>query len=693
MSDELPSALREDVEIDDEGLRRNYDVVISGTGLMQSILAAALARAGKSVMHCDAADFYGQLDAVWTFGYLDSIESYIEDEIGNVESGHADENDDEVINLRSGSSPRIQILSKGRKQSFPIQVGTLVTTRYGEAIVSSLPDELGIMEVELTKWKLADGSHPRMQFIVDSALDGSLEVALYEGCGVESFSSARCRTILRERSRSLALDATPRLIFADNLAVQSLLTSGVADYMEWKAVEGLFYPHTDTNKIERVPCNKSDVFTSKLLSPMDKRRLMKFLQLAMDYGTAQEAKAFEEEETEPESGVQSLNERHLNQGRSLSRPQNKTVATDDMEALEVRIRAGTSFTAYLKQDHRFSERMCDLIQYALALETGEKEASLQEGMTHLCSHMASLGRYGFTAFLVPLFGSGEIPQAFCRSAAVHGATYLLRRSPSHLRISKAERKVAGVFFEEHKELDSNEVTAAKEIACTHFVAPYTEASIESNQYEPSVYVVRRISVVRGKPICEGQQRHVVVFPPGMFDNEMPIQCLIVDEGVNVAPHVDGGCSVVHLTTSASRIPTSVEDSILARALDSVLNDAGREVEEIFHVSFYFEATLEVATHEQSIEGLHHVHQVVPQLTADPVFEQARQIFSKICPDTEFLTMTKAMTDAIEERVGDMKRDEDDEEVVLESAMGMLNTNVTQSEDIEKDVPPEETTVV
>lgn len=36
----------------------------------------------------------------------------------------------------------------------------------------------------------------------------------------------------------------------------------------------------------RVPCSKGDVFKSKLLSPIEKRRLMKFLQLISDYGMA-----------------------------------------------------------------------------------------------------------------------------------------------------------------------------------------------------------------------------------------------------------------------------------------------------------------------------------------------------------------------------------------------------------------------
>ena len=40
-----------------------------------------------------------------------------------------------------------------------------------------------------------------------------------------------------------------------------------------------------------------------------------------------------------------------------------------------------------------------------------------------------LGRYGpgTGAFLLPVYGGGELPQAFCRVAAVTGALYVLRQ--------------------------------------------------------------------------------------------------------------------------------------------------------------------------------------------------------------------------------------------------------------------------
>ena len=45
---------------DDAATRKEdeYDVIICGTDLIQSILSSALSRAGKKVLHCDGEYFY-----------------------------------------------------------------------------------------------------------------------------------------------------------------------------------------------------------------------------------------------------------------------------------------------------------------------------------------------------------------------------------------------------------------------------------------------------------------------------------------------------------------------------------------------------------------------------------------------------------------------------------------------------------
>ena len=58
--------------MEDEVLKGQFDAVVLGTGLVQSILAGALALHGKKVIHIDKNDFYGEYTSSHT---LDSFPS------------------------------------------------------------------------------------------------------------------------------------------------------------------------------------------------------------------------------------------------------------------------------------------------------------------------------------------------------------------------------------------------------------------------------------------------------------------------------------------------------------------------------------------------------------------------------------------------------------------------------------------
>ena len=131
--------------------------------------------------------------------------------------------------------------------------------------------------IELTGWELADKSHPRVHVGIPAyvvANDHSEKTAtttdtltefLKTHHSIESIAALRARTILEQRSRSLALDVTPRLIYAAGTACEALVTSGVADYLEWQALEGPLFLNSNATKLDRVPCNKNDVFLFQLL--------------------------------------------------------------------------------------------------------------------------------------------------------------------------------------------------------------------------------------------------------------------------------------------------------------------------------------------------------------------------------------------------------------------------------------------
>ena len=801
-------------ELDEEGLSLKYDVAICGTGLVQSILASALARAGKSVLHCDGADHYGELDTVWT---LPMVEELMQSN-GKINDTSAKNSEDFQDSVDAGdiiplipdggrsslrwhhsycsSSSR----SKSDKYNFGIRVGTTVKTPFGDGVIlsircpsqnvndhqnsstTSLPSSQIALEIELNKWKLADGGSPIVHVNCDISEfteiekktktddkheDSTFDPILLEDIlcrtkNIRSMKSVQAETILQQSARSLALDATPSFVLAAGRAVQGMLASGVADYLEFKTVDGLYWLEknkpavnkTRNKKIEksenggenndddvslalsRVPCSKNDVFGTKLLAPMEKRRFMKFIQLSMDYATkmsvAEEIRQEksdggdrgEDIEIESQEEVHSLNERHLNQGRSLARPQNKAVNTSELQMLQEAIQdESMTFDDFLSQKCKLSPKLRCIVRYALAWEIDDSSTTLAKGMTTLRKHLQALGRYGTTAFLVPLYGSGELSQSFCRSAAVFGATYLLRRAPLAIQIenfdnnsdtdtssgmngTKKER-VRGIVLssdmvvDEYTEenLKQQIKPRTKAIKCSQVIVSVNALRANYFQHNDRVAdgmktrIIRRISLFSGKIIQSDtdEQRHVVFIPPKTIGNDYAIHGVLLDSSACVAPR---GCTILHLTTTMLEEPSGDANSegsnidaaeILEHAQAAVLASKQATMTsdetpvEIYHVSFSHGCRdIEAARKAYNQTGLYLCSHTAQVLTADAAFEQAENIFSSVCPGEKFLGLSSEIDKAIRERVEE-KRYDDDEKNMLESALIMIEQTPDSSE--------------
>lgn len=63
-----------------------------------------------------------------------------------------------------------------------------------------------------------------------------------------------------------------------------------------------------------------------------------------------------------------------------------------------------------------------------AISMSSDKTLCPEGVARTKKFLSSLGRYGNTPFLFPMYGCGEIPQCFCRLCAVFGGVYCLKRS-------------------------------------------------------------------------------------------------------------------------------------------------------------------------------------------------------------------------------------------------------------------------
>ena len=649
--------------MDDEGERvdndeTDYDVIICGTDLVQSILSSALSRAGMKVLHCDGAEWYGGLDAVLYGGT--TLELFLE----GCESS-ADCSDDNVDGL--GVANLVKLLPKERHGDLKLHGLTQMTIdREAQENDSEVPPVHEAKQLDdLPTQGDVDGDEN-----LDEKTPTQPTAANVEQTGAQQEPLDM---------NGFCFDISPSLIYASGDAVDCLIKSGVSDYLEFKSLKGLHLlieedvkksrtkRRTDEPSVDqrnrddpklacyRVPCSKGDVFKSKLLSPVDKRRLMKFLQQITDYGSAQqieelEAKGVErskqdnsertKEEECTDDVVKSVNERYLHQGRALSRPQNKAApSSGDLDSLMSCIQNSTSFSDYLSKDAKLPARLAKVVMYALSLAPGNIDTTstlvsgstytTKDGVDDLVAHMTALGRFGDTAFLVPMYGSGELSQAFCRSGAVYGSTYMLRRSPLAV-ITDDSEVVKGIVLSGEEHIgDANEISTEdvidKSISCKHVIVPSTMLPSPA-AHERQARIYRRVCILQGKLIRDDsgddEQRHAIVIPPytTSVDNMSVIHGVVFDESAFVAPS-GKGCTLVHLTTSkreGDATPDDVFVSSLERAYQMIVlsqqtEDNDKPIQEIRHISFSYSTGGELTT---CISGLNVCRREGQSLTCD-----------------------------------------------------------------------------
>ena len=97
------------------------------------------------------------------------------------------------------------------------------------------------------------------------------------------------------------------------------------------------------------------------------------------------------------------------------------------------------------------------------------------------------------------------------------------------------------------------------------------------------------------------------------------------------------------------------------------------MEELYHISFsYVHVSHPGPTKQPLVRGLIACHRGGQSITLESAFHRAKEIFDSICPGADFLALSKEMDEMVRERVGDRGDDSDDEQVVLESAMDLID---------------------
>ncbi|XP_062563454.1 rab proteins geranylgeranyltransferase component A [Armigeres subalbatus] len=304
----------------DEDLPTEFDLIVVGTGLTESIVAAAASRIGKTVLHLDINEFYG---GCWSSFNLESLRNYAEE---------------------------------CRKEE-----GTDGTVNEG-----AVHDSLALKK---------EGMIHRV----------SEEWYNFEELGdVDDWNKEK----IMQQFRRFNVDLTPKLLYSRGAMVELLISSNICRYAEFRAVDRV--ATIWNGRIMTVPCSRSDVFTSRDVNVVEKRLLMKFLQSCASWETA--GGEHEGEEVE-----------------------------------------GKTFLEYLK-NQKLTPNLIHYLLYTIAM--GNDQTSCRAGLEGVKKFLLSLGRYGNSPFLFPMYGCGEIPQCFCRLCAVFGGVYCLSRPIGGINFAK-----------------------------------------------------------------------------------------------------------------------------------------------------------------------------------------------------------------------------------------------------------------
>lgn len=80
---------------------------------------------------------------------------------------------------------------------------------------------------------------------------------------------------------------------------------------------------------------------------------------------------------------------------------------------------------------------------ALQLDDDYRMRPAIDTMRKMALYSESLGKYGNSPFLYPVYGLGGLPESFSRLCAIHGGTYMLNTNVEKV-LFNADGKVCGI---------------------------------------------------------------------------------------------------------------------------------------------------------------------------------------------------------------------------------------------------------
>ncbi|GJQ12222.1 hypothetical protein GpartN1_g4013.t1 [Galdieria partita] len=422
-----------------------FDIVVVGTGLPESVLAALLASSGKSILHIDSRPFYG---GDWATLSLSKLKRFFS-------SSYLSEN--------------------------------------GTSEAKKAPTELE--HTIRRKWQFQQYTDITLLPVKENSSFSDVQIVDH------------CSEDWLDRTQ---IDLTPQIILGSGEAVNMLVHSQAASYLEFRGVDEILWLD-ESGEPQKVPTSRNDIFRSTLLTPVEKRIFMKFLKTCAAY-------------------EQSLVQYEGHDGGLLSAGQ---VVSSYEEAEREQIQKWCEcfhcVDDWLDQLH-FTDRLKRYL-FALLDCCGEKYEScaVATAVKRISQYCCAVQRFRISSgFLYSKYGTGDICEALCRRCAVHGGVYILNRQLAYL-ICDSSLQVIGLVTD-HGDI----IRCSVVVGSSNWEVDYTDSScmrrLPTEKGRWKLYMVLdRPLVLPGRGVC--------VFTIQVVDTSLSNECYLV-EGLQIEQQVD-----------------------------------------------------------------------------------------------------------------------------------------------------------
>ncbi|KAF8698859.1 hypothetical protein HU200_018376 [Digitaria exilis] len=299
-------------------------------------------------------------------------------------------------------------------------------------------------------------------------------------------------------SKEYNVDMVPKFMMANGALVRVLIHTSVTKYLNFKAVDGSFV--YNNGKIHKVPATDVEALKSNLMGLFEKRRARKFFIYVQDY-----------EEEDPKS----------HEGLDLTKVTTREVISK----------------------YGLEDDTVDFIGHALALHRDDSylDEPALDTVKRMKLYAESLARFqGGSPYIYPLYGLGELPQAFARLSAVYGGTYMLNKPECKVEFDESG-KAYGVTSE-------GETAKCKKVVCDPSYLPEKVKKVGK--------VARAICIMK-HPIPDTKDSHSVqiILPKKQLKRKSDMYVFCCSYAHNVAPK---GKFIAFVSTEAETDKPEIE---------------------------------------------------------------------------------------------------------------------------------------